>query len=87
MLGEVGGSESMFQRQTPVGGDALPLNFPVRFVYDPRCLPGFLSRTAALSPERYWISLTTEGYEFDRIPGSVVGAFLAQLENTPHGCN
>lgn len=76
---ELSGSESVFHRMTPIGMDALPPNIEIPFAYDARSLDSFLSRMASLSPERYWISLLTEGHEFDRIPGPQVSAFLDTL--------
>jgi len=46
------------------------------FYLDHRAMPELRSYAASLSPERYWIKLRTEGLEFDRIPGDVVGQFL-----------
>jgi hypothetical protein len=76
----LGGSEAMFRPMRPTVGGGLWPRVPVEYILDPRVLPVLRSRVAALSPERYWISLRTDGYEFDRIDGQTVGAFLERDE-------
>jgi hypothetical protein len=45
------------------------------FHLNPQGMKVLRSRVAAVSTEGYWIALRTDGYEFDRIPGELVGAF------------
>jgi hypothetical protein len=77
----VGGSESMFH---PMGsammGDDLWPQTTAGFALDPRVLELLRSRVASLSTESYWIALRTDGQEFDRIPGVVLGSFLDEDE-------
>lgn len=72
----LGGSEAAYQRVGMTKDGDLAPQKTVEFTLDPRSVASFRSRTAALSPENYWISLLTDGREFDRIPGKIVGAFL-----------
>jgi hypothetical protein len=46
------------------------------FHLNPQGMKVLRSRVAAVSTEVYWIALRTDGYEFDRIPGELVGAFV-----------
>lgn len=78
---DLGGSDMAFSRMTPIGLDSLPINYPIVFLYAMNFLETLQSRIAALSPERYWISLRTEGYEFDRIPGAELAALLDTLSD------
>jgi len=72
----LGGSESMFHPMGPILGDDLWTRVTVGFYLDPAMMVPLRSRVAALSTESYWIALRTDGQEFDRIPGEVLGAFL-----------
>jgi hypothetical protein len=44
--------------------------------FNPQRMKVLRSRVAAVSTEGYWIALRTEGYEFERIPCELVGAFV-----------
>jgi len=61
------------------GGDLWP-GVPMGYYLDLRMLSKLRSRAASLSTESHWISLRTDGYEFDRIPGEMVAAFLDKEE-------
>jgi hypothetical protein len=69
-------SERMFR---PLGvsfqGELWP-RMTAEFALDPTALNCLQSRAASMSAETYWFALRTDGQEFDRIPGQVVGAFL-----------
>jgi hypothetical protein len=77
---DLGGSESMFHPMRPgIMGTSWP-GVTVDYYLDPQAMKMLRSRVAAVSTEGYWIGLRTDGYEFDRIPGEVVGAFVDQEE-------
>jgi hypothetical protein len=69
------GREERFKPLKPFMGDLFP-HASAEFLFRSEALPLFLSRTAVLSTEQYWIALRTDGYEFDRIPGEVLEKFL-----------
>jgi hypothetical protein len=72
----LGGSESMYQRVEGLSGSELWPRMSVGYALDPTAMQMLRSRVAALSTESYYIALRTDGYEFDRISGEVVGEFL-----------
>lgn len=74
----LGGSEQMLRRLGASGDNDLWAGMTADFILDPRVMEPLGSRVASLSTECYWIALLTEGYEFDRIPGEVVGAFFEE---------
>jgi hypothetical protein len=55
----------------------------VPFLLDEWALHPLLGQVAALSPERYWITIASGGFEVLRIDGRVVGDFLENLEDKP----
>jgi hypothetical protein len=71
----LGGSESMFHPIGFGGSDLWP-TMTTGYALDLQVMPVLRSRVASLSTESYWIALRTDGYEFDRIPGEIVGEFL-----------
>jgi hypothetical protein len=76
----LGERESMFHPLgATTGGDLWP-RLPVSFYLDPSVLGSLRSRAASLSTESQWIAMRTDGYEFDRIPGEMVAAFLDSEE-------
>jgi hypothetical protein len=78
----IGGSDSCFEMVgPPIGLDSLMFSIPATFVFDPAFLPDARSRAVAMSTESQWISLRTNGYEFDRIDGKVLAEFL-ETEST-----
>jgi hypothetical protein len=74
----LGGSEQMFRRLGASGDGDLWAGMTADFILDPRAMGPLRSRVASLSTECYWIVLLTDGHEFDRIPGEIVGAFLEE---------
>jgi hypothetical protein len=72
----LGGTESMFHPMGAWTGGNLWPGLTIEFALDPMLRGPLRSRIASLSTESYWIALRTDGYEFDRIPGATVGAFL-----------
>lgn len=49
---------------------------PKAWVLDSDFLPTIKNRAAFMSPEKHWISVMTDGYEFGRIPGDQIATFL-----------
>jgi hypothetical protein len=74
---EVGGSVSLLRSDQFPG--TLPVGMSTPFLLDERTLNSVLSQVAALSPERYGISIRSGEGEVLRLPGRVVGAFLMGL--------
>jgi hypothetical protein len=80
----LGGSESMF---LPIGFSCPDLypTMTAGYALDAMVMPMLRSRVASLSTESYYIALRTDGYEFERIPGHVVGEFLDSGEQVTEG--
>jgi hypothetical protein len=74
-LGGAGDGPRAFRRLTSGGPDLDP-RVGALFASEPSLLPDVRRWAAGLSPEGHWITLRTDGYEFDRIPGARVAAFL-----------
>jgi hypothetical protein len=74
------GTETMFTPMGRILGPDLYPRTPTGFALNPQVLPILRSRAASLSPEYHWIALLTDGYEFDRISGTMIAGFLDQAE-------
>lgn len=80
----VGGSETMLPMPGNLGKDLLP-DRVYGFYLDPRFFEILKTRAVAFSPESHWITLRTDGHEFDRIPGKQVATFLMNVDEPSSG--